>query len=79
MRAVDTVLAKLYTESDEITELIKLLEEPNDILLSDLEPALIRSRRVSPLCRLYKQRGENLKLLEAYSKSVPYPPTNVCF
>lgn len=72
MRAVDTVLAKLYTESDDIAELNKLIEEPNEIVLSELEPYLTRHKRIGLLCRLYKQRGEDIKLLEAWSRSVAY-------
>lgn len=68
MKAVDTVLAKLYTESNETAELLKLIEEPNEIVLSELEPYLTRFRRISPLCRLYRQRGDDLKLLESWSK-----------
>ncbi len=72
MRVVDTVLAKLYTESEDISELNKLIEEPNEILLSELEPYLTRYKRIGVLCRLYKQRGEDLKLLEVWSRSVGY-------
>lgn len=32
---------------------------------------LTRFRRIAPLCRLYRQRGDDLKLLEAWSKCVP--------
>ena len=68
MRAVDTVLAKLYTESEELSELTRLIEEPNEIVLTELEPFFTRFHRIGPLCRLYKQRGEDLKLLEAWSR-----------
>lgn len=70
MRAVDTVLAKLYIESEEMSELNKLIEEPNEIVLSEIEPDLMRITRIGPLCKLYKQRGEDLRLLEAWSKLV---------
>ena len=68
MRAVDTVLAKLYTENEELSELARLIEEPNDIVLTELEPYLTRFRRIGPLCRLYKLRGDDIKLIEAWSR-----------
>jgi vacuolar protein sorting-associated protein 3 len=67
---VDTVLAKLYSEFGRTSELFSLLQEPNSILLSEVEPLLLRKGQYSALCMLYKERGEDLKLLEAWSKYV---------
>ncbi|EKM58173.1 uncharacterized protein PHACADRAFT_252272 [Phanerochaete carnosa HHB-10118-sp] len=67
---VDTVLARLYTESGETTDLLALIGGPNDIVLHELEPVLIRSSRYDALCRLYKTRGQEAKLLDAWSKLI---------
>lgn len=67
---VDTVLAKLYSEFGRTSELFTLLQEPNCIMLSEVEPVLLRKRQYPALCMLYKERGEDLKLLEAWSKLV---------
>ncbi|OCH89286.1 hypothetical protein OBBRIDRAFT_794404 [Obba rivulosa] len=69
--AVDTVLAKLYAESDDKSgDLRSLLSEPNEIYLPEIEPVFRRFRRYSALCELYRQRGEDNKLLEAWSRFV---------
>ena len=65
---VDTVLGRLYTESGETTDLLALIDGPNDIILSELEGVLVKSNRYDALCRLYKNRGEETKLLDAWSK-----------
>ncbi|GJE85460.1 hypothetical protein PsYK624_015390 [Phanerochaete sordida] len=67
---VDTVLGRLYTESEETTDLLALIDGPNDIVLQELEPVLIKSSRYDALCRLYKNRGEEAKLLDAWSKLI---------
>ena len=67
-QAVDTVLGRLYTEAGETTDLLALIEGPNDIVLGELEPTLVRSGRFDALCRLYRSRAEDAKLLDAWSK-----------
>ncbi|CCM06014.1 uncharacterized protein FIBRA_08257 [Fibroporia radiculosa] len=67
---VDTVLAKLYTKHEKPTDLRSIIDEPNNIVLAELEPMLIEARQYGVLCKLYRQRGEETKLLEAYSKLV---------
>ena len=65
---MDTVLARLYAESEETTDLLALIDGPNDVVLSEVEPVLVKARRLDALCRLYKSRDEHQKLLEAWSK-----------
>ena len=69
-QVVDTVLGRLYTESGETTDLLALIGGPNDIVLQELEPVLIESSRFDALCRLYRSRGQEARLLDAWSKSV---------
>ncbi|KAF7983156.1 hypothetical protein HWV62_23376 [Athelia sp. TMB] len=67
---VDTVLAKLFCEEEKTTDLYSLLREPNHIVLPELEPTLIRTGQYNALCSLYKDRGDDNKLLDAWSKLV---------
>ena len=64
------MLAKLYTEAGETTDLLALIDGSNNIVLAELEPALIEARRFDALCRLYQARGEHTKLLDTWSKLV---------
>ena len=43
---VDTVLCKLYTGSDETTDLLALIDGPNDVVLPEVEPVLISASQV---------------------------------
>ncbi|KAI0760618.1 hypothetical protein C8Q74DRAFT_1208816 [Fomes fomentarius] len=67
---VDTVLAKLHVATGKLPDLSALIEQPNAIVLSEIEPELVKSRNVGVLCRLYQQHGNDAKLLEAWSKLV---------
>ena len=66
----DTVLAKLLSQSGLLDELYALLQEPNDIVLSEIEPVLQQQGLYRALCMLYQQRGEDDKLLDLWSKYV---------
>jgi hypothetical protein len=70
VQTVDTVLAKLFARSEKTTDLYALLQEPNDIVLSEVEPVLKETGQYNALCMLYKQRGDDIKLLELWSKFV---------
>lgn len=65
---VDTVLCKLYTSSNETTDLLALIDGPNDVLLPEIEPALVEASAYDALCRLYKARGEEGKLIDVWSR-----------
>ena len=70
VQAVDTVLAKLYTKSGETTDLLALIDGPNDVVLAEVEAVLVEAHSFDVLCRIYTTRGETQKLLEAWSKCV---------
>lgn len=70
IQVVDTVLAKLFCEDEKTRDLYTLIREPNHIVLSELEPTLIRTGQYNALCILFKERGEDIKLLDAWSKYV---------
>ncbi|KAI8974864.1 hypothetical protein BD414DRAFT_176887 [Trametes punicea] len=67
---VDTVLAKLHVNTGKLPELYALIDQPNAIVLSELEAALIRSRHFNALCKLYQQRNDDAKLLETWARLV---------
>ena len=68
LKAIDTVLVKLFAEFDKITELYALLKESNDVSVSEVESVLQQKRQYDALCSLYKQKGDDLKLLEAWAQ-----------
>ena len=67
---VDTVLTKLYTSGGETTDLLALIDGPNNIVLEEVEAPLAVSNRYDALSRLYKTRGEEAKLLKLWSRWV---------
>ena len=68
LKAVDTVLVKLYAQFGETKDLLTLFQEPNDVSLLEVEPVLQETRQYSALCLLYNQVGDDLKLLESWAK-----------
>ncbi|KAI0690804.1 hypothetical protein BC835DRAFT_1362969 [Cytidiella melzeri] len=67
---VDTVLAKLYAAGGETTDLLALIESPNDIVVEELESLFEKSNRYDALSRLYKSHGDEAKLLSVWSRLV---------
>ncbi|KAI0365805.1 hypothetical protein BV20DRAFT_953552 [Pilatotrama ljubarskyi] len=67
---VDTALAKLHVNIGKLPDLDALIEQPNAIVLSELEPVLIKGRHFGALCKLYQQCGDDAKLLETWSRLV---------
>ncbi|OSD05085.1 hypothetical protein PYCCODRAFT_1362718 [Trametes coccinea BRFM310] len=67
---VDTVLAKLHVNTGKLPELYSMIDQPNAIVLSELEAELVKSRHINALCKLYQQRNDDAKLLEAWSRLV---------
>lgn len=64
------MLAKLHVATGKLPDLSALIEQPNAIVLSEIEPELVKSRNVGVLCRLYQQHGNDAKLLDAWSNLV---------
>ncbi len=58
----------MYTSAGETTDLLALIGGPNDVLLPEIESNLVEARRYDALCRLYRNREENAKLLDAWSR-----------
>ncbi|KAF8635349.1 hypothetical protein AX17_003940 [Amanita inopinata Kibby_2008] len=67
---VDTVLVKLYAKFEKMTELYALLQEPNYVILPEVEEALVQANEYNALNILYKQKGEDLKRVELFSKLI---------
>ncbi|KAG6865541.1 hypothetical protein C0991_001734 [Blastosporella zonata] len=70
LEAVDTVLVKLYTELGKTHELYNLLLEPHDIVVSEVESVLRRHNQYNALSMLYRQKGNEIKLLDVWSKLI---------
>ena len=67
---VDTVLAKLHVSVGKLPDLNGLIDQPNSVLLSEIEPVLVESRHIRVLAKLYRQHGDDAKLLDAWAKLV---------
>uniref|UniRef100_A0A0W0GCB0 Vacuolar sorting protein 39/Transforming growth factor beta receptor-associated domain-containing protein n=1 Tax=Moniliophthora roreri TaxID=221103 RepID=A0A0W0GCB0_MONRR len=65
---VDTILVKLFAQFEKTTDLYTLLNEANDVIVSEVEEVLQRNGQYNALCMLYKQGGEDGKLLDAWAK-----------
>ncbi|KAJ7172426.1 hypothetical protein C8R46DRAFT_1085911 [Mycena filopes] len=67
---VDTVLAKIYARAEKTKELYVLIQEPNFIVLSEIEAVLKETGQYNALCMLYKQTGDDENLLQVWAKLV---------
>ncbi|KAG2008787.1 hypothetical protein CC2G_014181 [Coprinopsis cinerea AmutBmut pab1-1] len=69
---IDTVLAKIYAQSEKTSELYDLLSSPNSIVLSEVEDVFRETGQYNALCMLYQLGGpeNDEKLLEVWSKIV---------
>ncbi|TFK87549.1 hypothetical protein K466DRAFT_548508 [Polyporus arcularius HHB13444] len=65
---VDTVLAKLHVASGKLPDLSALIDQPNSVVVPEIEPVLVDSRHIGVLCKLYQRHGDDEKLLRAWSK-----------
>ena len=68
LKVVDTILAKTLAESDNTSELYQLIDEPNDIVLAEVEEPLKKNGQYNALCKLYTKAGEVEKLLDSWAK-----------
>ncbi|KAJ7452354.1 hypothetical protein B0H11DRAFT_2073067 [Mycena galericulata] len=67
---VDTVLAKIYARAEKTKELYTLIQEPHDIVLSEIGPVLEQTGQYNALCMLYKQAGDDESLLQVWAKLI---------
>ncbi|KAJ7063354.1 hypothetical protein C8F01DRAFT_984930 [Mycena amicta] len=65
---VDTVLAKIYAQSEKTKELYALIEEPHAIVLPEVESILKTNGQYNALCMLYQQSGDEENLLQVWAK-----------
>lgn len=68
--AVDTVLAKLLAQFEKTADLYSLVQEPNAIIIFEVEPVFKKTGQYNALCLLYKQTGNHEKLLDVWSKVI---------
>lgn len=65
------MLVKLLADADDTTsELQTLIDEPNDIILNEVEEPLRTNGHYSALVKLYQKAGDIPKLLDVLSKYV---------
>ncbi|KAJ7632673.1 hypothetical protein FB45DRAFT_913126 [Roridomyces roridus] len=68
---VDTVLAKIYAQAETTKELYSLIQEtPHFIVLAEIAPVLKQTGQYNALCMLYKQAGDDEKLLELWARLI---------
>ena len=67
------MLAKLYTQLEKERDLLALVQEPNSVVLSEVEGLLEDADQFSALCALYRRDGDDRKLLDLWSKYVSIP------
>ena len=67
------MLLKILAESESTAELYKLIDETNDIVIEEVEEVLAKNGQYNSLCKLFAKRGDDQKLLDVLSKSVPCP------
>lgn len=71
MQAVDTVLAKLLVERGMNIDLLRLLEGPNDCVLDEIGPALVKAGMYHTVASTRLKRGDLGRALEIWTKFVP--------
>ena len=67
---IDTVLAKIYAQSEKTTDLYDLLSSPNYVLLSEVEATFRTTGQYNALCMMYQRGGSDYdeKVLDVWSK-----------
>ena len=62
------MLAKILAETEQTSELYTLVDEPNDIVIGEVEESFQKNGQYNALCKLYTKVSDEEKLLEAWSK-----------
>lgn len=70
---VDTVYAKLLARGEKTARLYTLIEEPNDIILEEVESEFLVQGQYNALCKLYERAGAVEKQLDLWSKYLIQP------
>ncbi|CAE6423866.1 unnamed protein product [Rhizoctonia solani] len=67
-KAVDTVLARLFAEAGEITELLDLIKDSTFLTIQTIEPALVKHRQFQALVALCTKLGDEPHLAGVLAK-----------
>ncbi|ELU43311.1 Clathrin domain-containing protein [Rhizoctonia solani AG-1 IA] len=67
-KAVDTVLARLFAESGETTELLDLIKDSTLLTIGAIEPALVKHRQFQALVTLCAKVGDEAHLISVLAK-----------
>lgn len=62
------MIAKILAETEQTAELYTLVEEPNDIVIDEVEESFQKNGQYNALCKLYMRASDEEKLLDAWSK-----------
>lgn len=65
---MDTVLAKILAKTDQTSDLFSLIDDANDIVVSEVEGMFEKNGQYGALCKLYGKRGDEDRLLEAWAR-----------
>ncbi|CAE6479542.1 unnamed protein product [Rhizoctonia solani] len=66
--AVDTVLARLFAEAGEITELLDLIKDSTSLTIQAIEPALVKHRQFQALIALCAKLDDEPRLVSVLAK-----------
>ncbi|KAF5391626.1 hypothetical protein D9757_002402 [Collybiopsis confluens] len=67
---VDTVLVKLFAKSEKTKDLYALLHESHNVTIPEVESIMVENGQYNALCLLYKQAGDDEKLLDIWAKLI---------
>ncbi|CUA73702.1 O-methylsterigmatocystin oxidoreductase [Rhizoctonia solani] len=67
-KAVDTVLARLFAEAGEITELLDLIKDSTSLTIQAIEPALVKHRQFQALIALCAKLDDEPRLVSVLAK-----------
>ncbi|CAE6389410.1 unnamed protein product [Rhizoctonia solani] len=67
-KAVDTVLARLFAEAGETTELLDLIKDSTLLTVDAVEPALVKHRQFQALIALCAKLGDEARLISILAK-----------
>lgn len=68
LQIVDTVLAKLFAQTEKTQDLYQLLQEPNHVVSGEIESVFRETGQYNALSILYRQAKNDEGLLDVWSK-----------
>lgn len=69
-KAIDTVLAKLFAEAGETSELLDLIKDSSLLTVRAVDTTLVQHRQFHALAMLCSKLGDETRLIEVLAKYV---------